>query len=350
MLFFTPKMTQKDKIDFLEYLSFQLKAKSSFEKATARYISGVKRKEIVKENCNFVIELIRNGNSPAVALYEGGFLNEQEYSLVLNSINSSTLDASIRLIVDLKKDTIKSSDILKRSINTGLLVFMGIMSLIPLFRDYIIQMYQMFADMASMASSEKQPLQLPFIVEHWWSIYVIFGAIMLIYASIKYFLLWLYNNKGDIYYRVFKYKMYMDLITILEVLRQMTSTMSMNNAYRALSQTAPTQYWRDFFMEIDLTLKNGGKASDVFAANGAIPVDVVYAIVDAQETGEVDGYLKKAVEFCFEKNNNFQDNIRVGVPMFFELSLFLIIGLVVIKFMNDMNNLGIMNVIAQVAK
>lgn len=351
MLFFTPKMSQKEKIDFLEYISFQLKSKSGFEKATVRYISsGAKRTAIVVESCNLVIELIKNGSNPALSLYEGGFLDEQEYSLILNSMGSESLDASIKLIVELKNSSTKSSDVLKRSLNTGIFFLLGLFSLIPLFRGSIVELYEMFANMSSMATGEKQAVQLPFLVEHWWSIYVIFALLGVFYFSVKFFINWLYVHKGDIYYKVFRYRIYIDLIAVLEILRQMSLSMSMNNAYRALSKTAPSHYWREFFEEIDSTLKKGGKASEVFSANGAIPVDVVYALIDAEDTGEANNYLSKAVEFCVEKNNDFQDKVRVGIPMMFELLMFFVVGLIAVKFVGDMNNLGILNVVSQIGK
>lgn len=349
-MFFTGAIKQKDKIDFLEYMSFQLKTKTSFEKATLRYVNGAKRADNVIEGCNIVIDLIQNGNAPAVALYEAGFLDEHEYSLILNSIGSGSLDSGLKLIVELKKNTIKSTDVLKKSVKTGLIVLMGVLSLIPLFQNDIIELYQMFADMATMASDKKGELQLPLLVKHWWMIYVVFGVVAFLYFAVKKILAWVYETHGETYYTVFKYKIYIDLIGILEMLRQMTKTMSMTNAYRVLSNTAPTQYWRDFFNEIDQTLKNGGKASEVFAANGAIPVDVVYSLVDAEDTGEVDGYLKKAIDYCIDKNNSFQDSVRVVVPMLFELFIFFVIGLVIVKFVGDMNNLGIMNVVMQIGK
>ena len=116
------------------------------------------------------------------------------------------------------------------------------------------------------------------------------------------------------------------------------------------SEVNQKTYQREFFAEIDSTLKNGGKASEVFSANGAIPVDVVYALIDAEDTGEANNYLSKAVEFCVEKNNDFQDKVRVGIPMMFELLMFFVVGLIAVKFVGDMNNLGILNVVSQIGK
>lgn len=350
-MFFSKKMSVKDKMNFLEYLAFQLKTKSSFEKAATRYTSnGIKRSEAVNESCQQVINDIRAGNTPANALYHAGFLEENEYSLIKNSGNSDSIDSSLSLIVELKKTSLKSGDILKKSVNVGMLVFIGVLSLIPIFKDQIVSLYQMFADMASMASGKKEELQLPFFVKHWWAMYILFAVVGVFYIGFKKTLAWLYEHEGDIYYKLFRYKIYIDLATILEILRQMTRNMSMNNAYRILSTTAPTQYWRNFFNEISEHLKHGGKASEIFSANRAIPLDVIYSLADAEDTGEVDSYLKKARDFCVEKNNSFQDSVRVGVPMFFELLIFFLVGLIVVKFIGDMNNLGIMNVILQVGK
>ena len=52
MFNFRKKLTKNEKLDFLEYLAFQVKSDMSFEKALVRYNSNQNRKKHVLETCN----------------------------------------------------------------------------------------------------------------------------------------------------------------------------------------------------------------------------------------------------------------------------------------------------------
>lgn len=56
------------------------------------------------------------------------------------------------------------------------------------------------------------------------------------------------------------------MISVLKTFYQLQNSMSISNAYIALSNSAPNLYWGTLFNEINLNLKQGGKASEVFAS------------------------------------------------------------------------------------
>ena len=164
----------------------------------------------------------------------------------------------------------------------------------------------------------------------------------------KYLFKFIYANHGRLYYSIFKYKIYSDLMAILETLRQMQKSMSDAQSYIALAHSAPNSYWKEIFDDAVNNLKEGRKASEVFAMQrGLIPVDVIHCIMDGEDTGEMATYLLKASDYCKDRYEAIQNSIRTGVPIIFDVLLYFLIGLVVVKFTNDMNELGIMNVLTQ---
>jgi type II secretory pathway component PulF len=340
---FKRKISQKEKQDFLEYVAYQLQMGSSFKSAVIRYID-TDRSKIVLESCVNVINMIDDGNEPAKALFDSGFITKIEFSII--SGNTGNVHESILLAVNLNKETDKSANVIKSSIRNSLLILMGLLMLIPLFRQDIMDIYKMFNDMSNMNSTTASTIRLPFLVEYWWSAFVVAFAGFILWMLIKKFINYLYLYHGALYYKIFKFKIYEDLMIILEGMKQLQKSMSDIQSYMALSNTAPNKYWEEFFVLMVEKIRMGGKASESFLKEkGIIPIEVILCFIDGEETNEKEKYLDKASLFCKEKYDVIQQQFRVGIPLFFDLLLYFLIGLVVVKFTNDMNELGIMKVL-----
>ncbi len=346
MALFKKSINQQNKQDFLEYLAFQTKTGASFKKAVERYLENDRPKHVL-DACEYVVSMIDLGESPASALYEAGFISAVEFTMLQNQ-NSNVYEA-ISLAVNMNKQASKSADVLKGSMRAGILMLLGLLLLIPIFREDIEGIYKMFAGMASLNSSTgPAQVQLPFLVKYWWSVFIVIGVIFLISLGFKYVFKYIYANHGRVYYSIFKYKIYSDLMAILETLRQMQKSMSDTQSYIALAHSAPNSYWKELFDDVVNNLKEGRKASEVFAMQrGLIPVDVIHCVMDGEDTGEMATYLVKASDYCKNRYEAIQDSFRTGVPIFFDVLLYFLIGLVVVKFTNDMNELGIMQVLTQ---
>jgi type II secretory pathway component PulF len=339
------RLSEKERIDLLEYLSFQTKTGMSYKAALARYLDGGRVRRVV-EKVEAVIEAISAGVKPADAFLEAGILSESEFTLISNTNSPSE---ALFTVVALSKAHNKSADVLKSSIRTGLFMLGGLLMLIPFFREDIEQIYMMFATMSTMASGASPDPQIPFLVKYWWSAFVVVGAVWGIFMAASLFVRHIYRFHGAIYYRVIGYTVYKDLVTVLTSLKQMGKVMSWSQAYTAISQSAPNSYWAELFSEVSENLKQGGKASSVVAhQRGIIPVEVVHCFLDGEDTGEVDIYLQKAIELSQDKFDKAQERIRTAVPIFFDLLMFFLIGLVAVKFTQDMNELGIMQVLTQI--
>ena len=337
------KLKESERIDLLEYLSFQTRTGMSFRSALERYIESKRSKNIINA-VSAVIEAITLGEKPADALLEASIISSVEYTLISNANNPAI---AIGTVVGLSKTQKKSADALKNSLRSGILMLSGLLLLIPYFRSDIEQLYMMFAQMAVLSKGGVAHPDIPFLVKYWWSSFVAIGMIGAIYLMIAEVLKYMYRNHGALYYRAFGYTVYKDLVSILSALRQMGQAMTWSQAYATLSESAPNSYWNGLFGEITENLRQGGKISDVVAhQSGIIPVEVVHCFIDGEETGEEDTYLQKAVELCQERYDKAQEQIKIAVPFFFELLLYFLVGLVAVKFTEDMNNLGIMQVLS----
>ncbi|MFA6395669.1 MAG: hypothetical protein WCW84_06845 [Sulfurimonas sp.] len=344
-MFNRKNLTEKERVDILEYLAFQTKTGMSFKAALTRYLDSDRVSRIV-EIVETVISAIEAGIKPADALLEGKVVSEIDFTLIANAQNPSE---AIAVVVLLSKSRNKSADVLKSSIRSGLLMLGGLLMLIPFFREDIEQIYMMFATMSTMTSGVAPEAQIPFLVKYWWSTFVVIGLFGALYFAVAEMIKWMYRYYGNLYYRVFGYTIYRDLVFILTSLSQMGRTMSWAQAYATLSHSAPNSYWGELFGDIAENLKQGGKASGVIALQrGIIPVEVIQCFTDGEDTGEVNIYLQKAVVLCQERFDKAQEQIRASVPIFFDLLLYFLVGLVAVKFTEDMNNLGIMQVLTQI--
>ena len=75
------KLKESERIDLLEYLSFQTRTGMSFRSALERYIESKRSKNIINA-VSAVIEAITLGEKPADALLEASIISSVEYTLI----------------------------------------------------------------------------------------------------------------------------------------------------------------------------------------------------------------------------------------------------------------------------
>lgn len=342
---FNKYMNRTEGHDFIEYLAFQIKSGSSYKKAISRYLESNRPKHVI-DSCYKIIDLIDSGMKPADALREMDVINDIEYTLLSTASNNSE---ALIIVSEQYINSKQGNDALKTSARGGFILLAGLLLLIPLFRDDIEGIYGMFAHMGSMSGTTHAKVEIPFLVKYWWSAFVVVGGLIMVYFGFKMFFNWLYLKHGKLYYKIFPFRINADLVSIIESLRQMNKAMSTSQSYQILSQNAPNSYWRDLFDEASNQLRNGGKASDIFASTKSVlPIEVVHCIIDGEDTGESDVYLKKAAAFSHQQNVVTQGRFKTWIPIFFDILLYFLVGMVMISFTNDMNELGILNVLSQV--
>lgn len=340
------RLNKNEKLDFLEYLSFQIKAELSFEKILKRYIENGIRNDKINTLCLNAITDIQNGESPADALFQNSFIDKIEYSIFVNATDTESLYSSIISIINLNKNNLKNKNIIKSSVISGLLTFSAVFMIIPFFQDDLISLYATFGEMQNLAKSDaSKNLELPFLVKYWWSSFVLIGLILSLSFGVKIFLTYLYKHHTDVYYRIFKNILYQDLVSILRTFIQLKTNMSISNTYKALSSSSPNFYWENLFESVYLNLQQGGKASEIFVSHkGVLPVEVINNFVDADETGEVQLYLTKSLEYCESKNESINRFIKEWAPTVINIILLLTIGVLIVAFMEDIMQNGLLDV------
>lgn len=349
-MLFEKKLSAQDKLDFLEYLAFQVKSEMSFEKSLTRYISNGVRKPIVEEKCSEAIEMIKNGDYPADVLLKCKFIEKFEYGVVKNASSNQDLYASLISIININKSNLNNSNALTGAIRSGVLTICGLLLLIPFYKDDIAQLYGTFDQMQSMVNNNGQQakVELPFLIRYWWGTFAIIGFFGIIWQGLKYLFKYLYEEQGHIYYRIFSNKLYMDLVSVLKTFYQLQQSMSTSNAYIALANSSPNTYWQDFFNDITNHLKQGGKASEIFSnQSGVLPKEVIYCFYDAEDTGEYTLYINKAIDFAETKNNEINKTIKEWSPIIINLILFSVVGYFVVSLVKDIMKSGVMDVMSK---
>jgi type II secretory pathway component PulF len=125
--------------------------------------------------------------------------------------------------------------------------------------------------------------------------------------------------------------------------------MSITNAYITLSKNSPNLFWNNLFEDININIKQGGKASEIFVSNkGVLPLEVINCFIDADETGEVELYIEKAIEFCENKNQSINENIKEFGPAIINAILLLIVGLLMVAFLRDIMQKGLVDVMNRI--
>lgn len=340
------KLNKNEKLDFLEYLSFQIKADLSFEKILKRYIESGIRNDKINILCLNAITDIQNGETPADALYHNSFINKTEYGIFINATDTETLYTSIVSIINLNKNNLKNKNILNSSITSGLATFSAVFMVIPFFQDDIISLYGTFGEMQNLAKSDaSKNLELPFLVKYWWASFLLIGVIVSFFAAMKIFFMYLYRHHTDVYYRIFKNVLYQDLVSVLRTFIQIKTNMSISNTYKALSSSSPNPYWENLFESVYLNLQQGGRASEIFVSHkGVLPLEIINNFVDADETGEVQLYLNKSLEYCESKNETINRFIKEWAPTVINIILLLTIGVLIVAFMEDIMQNGLLDV------
>lgn len=349
-MFFKNKLSKEEKLDFLEYLAFQMKSEMSFEKSLLRYTENSVRKEHVLESCNNAIIDIKNGKNPADSLLDNGFIEKLEYGIVKNASSNKDLYVSLLSIININKNTIKNKNVLESSIRSGVLTFAGIFLLIPFFKEDIASLYSTFGQMQNLTGDniENKTVEIPFLVKYWWSSFVVIGLITLFYQGIKYLFKYIYESHTHIYYRFFKNRLYQDLISVLKTFYQLQNSMSISNAYIALSNSSPNIYWGSLFNEINLNLKQGGKASEILVSQkGILPLEVINCFIDADETGETKLYIEKALDYCESKDSEINETIKEWGPAIINVVIYMVVGLLVVALVKDIMQNGILDVITR---
>ena len=193
MFNFKRKLTKNEKLDFLEYLAFQVKSDMSFEKALVRYNSNQNRKKHILETCNNTIQDIRNGKTPADALFDNELIERLEYGIVKNGRSNKELYESLTSIININKGNINNSNELQKAVRSGVLLITFVFLLIPLFKNELIALYGTFEQMQAMTGKKNVVIELPFLIKYWWASFVIIGLIGAVaYGGYLYYTL----NKG----------------------------------------------------------------------------------------------------------------------------------------------------------
>lgn len=350
-MLFNKNLTKQEKLDFLEYLSFQIKSEMSFEKCLIRYLDNNIRSEKIIRKCNEAIDLIRNGESPANALLYSGFIEKFEYGIVKNAASNKDLYVSLLSILNINKSNLKNSNKLKSAIKSGVLTFCSLLFLIPFFKNDIAELYGTFGQMQGLTNSSGvvQKIELPFLIQYWWGSFVVLGFVAILWFGTVMFINYLYKNNGALFYRIFRNKLYMDLISVLKTFYQLQQSMSISKAYKAMANSSPNSYWENLFLEIDEHAYNGGKASEIFInQKGIIPIEVINSLIDGEETSQMKLYTNKAIEYCEIKNEEINQIIKEWAPTIINLILFAVVGVIVVLFVKDIMQNGIMDVMSKI--
>lgn len=348
-MFFNDKLSKQDKLNFLEYLSFQTKDEMSVEKILNRYIQGGHRKKIVEEKCLEAISLIKNGGDKADVLLQCGFIEKFEYGIVKNASSNEDLYLALVAVININNNNLKNSNALASEIRSCLIALALMFLFIPFMQDDLLAMYKSFGDMQSLTGNgAPKVVEIPFLIKYWWAAFVFIGIFILIGLGIKWLLKYIYINHGATYYRFFKNKLYMDLISVLKTFYQLKKTLrSETNAYMVLANSSPNKYWEELFEEITINQKRGEKASEIFVSQeGIIPIEVIECFVDAEDTGESDAYIDKAIRYCEAENEKMNIFIRQWAPKVMDTLLYFLAGLLLVAFFKDIMQNSILDVLS----
>lgn len=347
-MLFNKKISKSEKIDFLEYLSFQVKSDTSFEKSLERYIEGGERKKHIEDFCRNAITDIQNGLNPGDALLNNGFIENLEYGIVKNAESYKDLYYSLVSVININKNNLKNQNTLESSIRSALFTIVLLFLTIPFFKEDLTAMYESFGQMQNLTGKkENVTVEIPVLIKYWWSSLIVVGMIIGGYFSVKKILEYLYHKHSRIYYLVFKNRLYPDMISVFKTFYQIRGNMSVSKCYLTMSSCSPNDYWNELFLEIDSNIKNGGKASDILSAEKKIiPSEVVNCFIDAEDTGEMKIYLEKAIVYCENKNEELNKIIKEWTPAITNILLFVIVGAMLVGFVKDIMNKGLLEVMS----
>lgn len=341
------KLKTQEKLDFLEYLAFQIKTDMGFEKALSRYYANKNRKPHVLNVCSNTIQDIKNGKSPADALYDNHLIERLEYGIVKNGKSNKELYESLLSIININKGNIDNQNALEKAIRSGVMMVVFIFLAIPLFKNEIITLYGTFEQMQEMTGKKDVVIEIPFLVKYWWASFLVIGAIAFVYQGIKLLLKMGYKYYTKYYYTIFVNKLYQDLISVLKTFYQLQGNMSVSNSYLTMIDSSPNKYWKDLFSDIVLNTKNGGKASEIlYSESLVLPEEIINCFVDAEDTGEFKVYINKALDYSIKRNTEITASIKEFAPIIVNFSLFVVIGLLVVSFVKDVMQNGLLDVMS----
>ena len=349
MFNFKKKLSKQEKLDFLEYLAFQIKSDMSFEKALIRYNSNENRKEHVLETCSNTINDIKNGKTPADALFDNDLIEKLEYGIIKNGKSNLELYNSLISVININKNKIDNQNVLAKAIRSGVLMITFIFLSIPFFKDEIVTLYRTFEQMQKMTGKVNAIVEIPFLIKYWWASFIVVAFIGVIYMGIKYlFKLWsIYHTKS--YYMIFRNKFYEDLISVLKTFYQLQGNMSVSNSYNMMIESTPNQYWQSVFLKISTNLKYGGKASEILLAEKeVVPEEITNCFIDAEDTNEFKIYVGKAIEYSEQTNIQINQSLKEWAPLIVNLLVFSVISFLVLMFIKDILQNGLMDVMSAI--
>ncbi len=345
MFNFKKKLSKQEKLDFLEYLAFQIKSDMSFEKALVRYNSNENRKTHVLETCSNTINDIKNGKTPADALFDNDLIEKLEYGIVKNGRSNKELYESLVSIININKGNISNKNELEKAIRSGVLMISFIFLIIPLFKSELVMLYGSFEQMQQMTGKKDAVVELPFLIKYWWASFVVIGFIAIIYQFIKIAVTIFAKLYTKYYYMIFTNVLYQDLISVLKTFYQLQGNMSVSNSYALMIESAPNDYWKLLFQNIVTNLKHGGKASEIlYSEKAIIPIEVINCFIDGEDTGEFKIYVNKALEYSLHKNDEISKGIKEFAPLVVNLMLFMVVGFLVVQFIKDITENGLLDV------
>lgn len=344
---FAKKLNKDEKLDFLEYLAFQLKTDMSFEKALTRYHSNENRKKHILLICENAINDIQNGQTPADALFDNNLIEELEYGIVRNSKSNKELYKSLESIININKGNIENKNALSKAVKGGVGMISFLFLLLPFFKSDIEKLYSSFEKMQEMIGNKDAIVEPPFLVEYWWVSFIIVGIIIGSYFFVSFLFKLIYKNYTKFYYSVFRNIFFQDLISVLKTFHQLQMNMSTSSAYQMMVDSSPNKYWEDFFQNIIDEIRSGEKATKVFIQEkDIIPMEITNAFIDAEETSEWNLYLEKATDFAIQKSEDINAQIKEWAPLAVNMAIFMVIGLLILMFIQDVLKNGLMDIMS----
>lgn len=319
--------SQKEKLDFLEFVSRKVRDGDDFKKIINQYI--VNKKTKMKKVAILILEDVNKGIHPAAALKNADVVDDLGYSVLLTAEFHRGIEFVTKNIQT--KNEVKNAVLsaLWKPIGTYFLIALGVVGM----HDYVISLFDSIQSVNS-SISDSAKVTVPFYLDDAWFLTKVGLSIIASVLGLMWVFKQVYDNDAASIYNiiVFRHKVYEDLYSVLQQYYFLLESGASNlQIFKMLSQYAVNSYFRNLFKESLLNSNRGGVFFDVIQKS-AIPISVSEILQDGEIAQKESDYIKKAIAECERRIKFYAEVYAIWLPFCVNILVFAGVGFITIDF------------------
>lgn len=319
--------SQKEKIDFLEFVYRKIKDGDDFKKIITQYVNNKKTK--MRAVALLILEDLNKGIHPALALRNADMVDALGYSVLITSEFNRGIEFVTKNIET--KNEVKNAVLsaIWKPIGTYFLIALAIWGM----HDYVLALFDSIQSINKSVSTTAD-VTIPFYLAD--SLYL--TKIGLEFLAIVGAFVWLfrqvYEKDASIIYQIilFRHKVYEDLhSTLQQYLFLLESGTSNLQIYKTLSEYSLNSYFQNLFKESLTNSTKGGIFFDIIKKS-AIPQSVTEILQDGEISQKEADYIRKAIVECDRKIKFFAEIYAIWLPFSINILVFAGVGFITLDF------------------